>query len=73
MTPKRKSSLTACGHLRRAHPSEIDSRLMDWNVPEPEGNDSAFDGDADIAFGLLLADAQWGSAGRVNYKAEARK
>ncbi|HLA86813.1 MAG TPA: glycosyl hydrolase family 8 [Anaerolineales bacterium] len=57
----------------RAHPSEVDPRLMDWNVPDPDGNDSAFDGDADIAFGLLLADAQWGSAGRVNYKAEAEK
>lgn len=57
----------------RAHPSEVDSRLMDWNVPDPSGNDSAFDGDADIAFGLLLADAQWGSSGRVNYKAEAEK
>ena len=57
----------------RAHPSEVDPRLMDWNVPDPEGNDSAFDGDADIAFGLLLADAQWGSAGRVNYKAEAEE
>lgn len=57
----------------REHPSEIDSRLMDWNIPEPEGNASAFDGDADIAFGLLLADAQWGSAGRVNYHAEAEK
>ncbi len=56
----------------RAHPSEIDSRLMDWNVPSPEGNTSAFDGDADIALGLLLADAQWGNAGRVNYKAEAQ-
>lgn len=58
----------------RAHPSEIDPRLMDWDIPDPEsGNVSAFDGDADIAFGLLLADAQWGSAGRVNYKAEAEK
>lgn len=55
----------------RAHPSEIDPRLMDWNIPEPEGNASAFDGDADIAFGLLLADAQWGNAGQVDYKAEA--
>jgi hypothetical protein len=34
----------------RAHPSEIDPRLMDWIVPDPAGNDSAFD-DADIAFG----------------------
>lgn len=55
----------------KAHPSEIDPRLMDWNVPLEEGNASAFDGDADIAFGLLLADAQWGSDGRVDYKAEA--
>ena len=56
----------------QAHPSEVDPRLMDWKVPESEyGNDSAFDGDADIAFGLLLADAQWGSTGAINYKAEA--
>lgn len=54
-----------------AHRSEIDPRLMDWNVPLEEGNASAFDGDADIAFGLLLADAQWGIGGNVNYKAEA--
>lgn len=56
----------------KSHPSEIDPRLMDWNIPLAEGNASAFDGDADIAFGLLLADAQWGSAGAVNYKAEAQ-
>lgn len=56
----------------RAHPSEADPRLMDWNVPDTEnGNVSAFDGDADIAYGLLLADAQWGSNGRIDYKAEA--
>jgi endo-1,4-beta-D-glucanase Y len=56
----------------RAHPSEIDPRLMDWYYPDMEnGNVSAFDGDTDIAYGLLLADAQWGSAGRINYRAEA--
>ena len=56
----------------RSHPSEADPRLMDWNIPDTEhGNVSAFDGDADIAYGLLLADAQWGSNGRINYKAEA--
>lgn len=55
----------------RAHPSEVDSRLMDWSLEEEEGNDSAFDGDADIAFGLLMADAQWGSQGTIHYKAEA--
>lgn len=58
----------------RAHPSDADPRLMDWNIPDTEnGNESAFDGDADIAYGLLLADAQWGSAGRINYKAEAEE
>lgn len=56
----------------RAHPSEVDPRLMDWKVPEGEyGNDSAFDGDADIAFGLLLADAQWGSDGEIDYLSDA--
>ncbi len=69
--PDAQSLFDGMWAFARAHPSEIDSRLMDWNVPEPEGNASAFDGDADIAYGLLLADAQWGSDGRVNYKAEA--
>jgi endo-1,4-beta-D-glucanase Y len=56
----------------RAHPSGVDGRLMDWKVPDTEsGNDSAFDGDADMAYGLLLADAQWGNQGDINYKAEA--
>ncbi|MDP3721765.1 MAG: glycosyl hydrolase family 8, partial [Anaerolineaceae bacterium] len=45
----------------RSHPSEVDARLMDWNIVKKEGNASAFDGDADMALGLLLADAQWGS------------
>ncbi len=59
------------------HRSEIDPRLMDWHVPadeaaEPGGDDSAFDGDADIALALLLADRQWGRDGRIDYLAEAR-
>ena len=42
--------------------------------PTPDGKSySATDGDLDIAFGLLLADKQWGSAGAINYLAEARK
>jgi len=58
----------------RAHPSEIDGRLMDWDVPDrTTGNESAFDGDADIAYALLLADKQWGNAGRINYSAAARQ
>lgn len=57
------------------HPSTNDARLMDWHVPlneaaEPGDDDSAFDGDADIAYALLLADAQWRSGGRVDYRHE---
>lgn len=60
--------------FRLAHPSTIDERLMDWRVPGGEGDDSAFDGDADIAYGLLLAHAQWGSNDptHFDYLAEAK-
>ncbi len=58
----------------QAHPSDIDPRLMGWvQPPDPAGNDSAFDGDADIAYALLLADRQWGSGGAIDYAAAARK
>ncbi len=56
------------------HPSNIDARLMAWEIPEDVGGeDSAFDGDADIAYALLLAHAQWGSQGAINYQAEAQQ
>ncbi|HRC87047.1 MAG TPA: glycosyl hydrolase family 8, partial [Thermoanaerobaculia bacterium] len=58
------------------HPSTIDSRLMDWHinaneVADPDGNDSAFDGDVDMALALLLAERQWGNAERFDYHTEA--
>jgi len=57
-----------------AHPSDVDPRLMGWiQPPDAGGNDSAFDGDADIAYALLLADRQWGSGGEVDYLAAARQ
>ncbi len=47
----------------KMHPSEICSDFMTWQVPEIKGeSDSAFDGDADIAYALLLAEAQWGDS-----------
>ena len=57
------------------HPSSIDDRLMGWEVPSSTGDlpDSAFDGDADIAYALLLADAQWGSNGPINYREAASR
>jgi len=61
-------------YFSRNHKSKIDSRLMAWEVPEPSGGtDSAFDGDCDIAYALLLADRQWGSSGKVNYLEEGKK
>ncbi len=57
----------------RAHPSELDPRLMAWKTPpDDQGNDAAFDGDADIAYALLLADRQWGSDGATDYAAAAK-
>jgi len=58
------------------HPSENDSRLMDWHVPaneapEPGDDGSAFDGDCDIAYALLLAEQQWGNGERIDYRARA--
>lgn len=60
------------------HASVRDPRLMDWHVPADEldeggADNSAFDGDADIAMGLLLADAQWGSDCGVDYRAAAAR
>ncbi|HHN77980.1 MAG TPA: hypothetical protein ENK11_04810, partial [Phycisphaerales bacterium] len=60
------------------HPSVNGPGLMDWDVPADESptppeEDSAFDGDADIAFSLLVASAQWGNRGRFNYRAESRR
>ncbi len=60
------------------HPSVNGPGLMDWDVPadespNPPEEDSAFDGDADIAFSLLVASAQWGNRGRFNYRAESRR
>lgn len=59
----------------KAHPSGINPHLMSWKqitgCIDADGNDSATDGDLDIAFGLLLAHAQWGSTGSINYFQEA--
>lgn len=56
----------------RSHPSRIDPRFMAYMVPtSKKRQDSAFDGDCDIAFALLLADTQWGSNGIINYRREA--
>jgi endo-1,4-beta-D-glucanase Y len=60
-----------------AHPSVNNADLLaaeqDSSCTSVNGSDSATDGDMDVAYGLLLADRQWGSAGTYNYKALAIK
>ncbi|MCX4782198.1 glycosyl hydrolase family 8 [Streptomyces sp. NBC_01264] len=59
------------------HPSSVNSDLLaaeqDTACRSVNGGDGATDGDMDVAYGLLLADKQWGSAGTYNYKALAIK
>lgn len=69
----------------QSFPSVITAPLMGWQqvlldgeiVDNPKGgDDSATDGDLDIAFALLLADKQWGSnngAGFIDYLSHARE
>lgn len=59
----------------RLHPSRNSPYLMAWAQTKTFKDyevSSATDGDMDIAYSLLLANAQWGSKGKINYLAEAR-
>ncbi len=60
------------GHFSTNEPN---SHLMGWAQDKScnpvDGADSATDGDLDIAYALLLADRQWGSAGAIDYKTAA--
>ncbi len=63
------------------HPAKSNEGLMAWNQlrncknagDDVGGDNSATDGDLDIAYALLLADSKWGSSGEINYRAEASK
>jgi endoglucanase len=59
----------------RSHPSKINPRLMAWAQSKDfsDAKSSATDGDLDIAYSLLLADAQWGSGGSINYLQAAKE
>lgn len=64
-------------HYFKDHPAAEHHYLMSWKQDAQcrnvEGNNSATDGDMDIAYALLLADRQWGGGGGVNYREEAGK
>jgi endo-1,4-beta-D-glucanase Y len=76
--PQARELFDGLWRFARAHPSRNNPRLMAWmqvtgEIDSPGGDDdSATDGDLDIAQALLLADAQWGNAGPVHYRDEAR-
>ncbi len=73
--PDAKTIFDGLYRYYKAHPSHIMPHLMAWKqitgCIDSDGPDSATDGDMDIAFGLLLAHAQWGSGGAINYFGEA--
>ncbi len=72
--PEAKEIFDGLFKFYKSHPSKICKYFMNWRQNtncESTGDDSATDGDEDAAFALLLADAQWGSNGEINYKQEA--
>jgi len=75
-----KQDFDAMYNYFRRHPSSISPDLMAWKqrmvnkkMTNVDGADSATDGDLDIAYALLLAHDQWGSAGNIKYRDEALK
>lgn len=75
-----QSDYDAMFNYFKAHPSEINTNLMAWQqalidgeIVDINGADSAVDGDMDIAYSLILAHEQWGSTGNINYLEEAKK
>jgi endo-1,4-beta-D-glucanase Y len=73
--PSAKATFDNLYRYYKAHPSNKSKNLMAW-AQYAGGKDldktSATDGDMDIAYALLLADKQWGSAGEINYMREAK-
>ena len=76
--PQAQASFDALYAWFFAHPSGLTPGLMSWQqmtgCRDVKGdNDSASDGDFDIAYALLLADRQWGSDGPISYRKAALK
>lgn len=70
--PDAKANFDGMVKYMIAHPSVNNRDLLaaeqDTACRSVNGSDSATDGDLDVAYGLLLADVQWGSGGTYNYK-----
>ena len=73
--PLAKSTFDGLLKYYLEHPSKRSGVLMSWAQRIVCGHDeesSASDGDIDIAYSLLLADAQWSSQGNINYLLKAK-
>jgi endo-1,4-beta-D-glucanase Y len=73
--PSAKNTFDNLYRYYHAHPSNRGRHLMAWaqNIHNKDIDEtSASDGDIDIAYSLLLANAQWGSKGPINYLQEAK-
>lgn len=76
--PEAQATFDALFAYYRAHPSGLTPGLMAWQQRKgcrtaKGDDDSASDGDLDIAYALLLAGQQWGNTGPIRYGEEARK
>jgi endo-1,4-beta-D-glucanase Y len=71
LDPEAKKIFDGILHYVLEHPStnnpDLTAAEQDSSCADASGGNSATDGDMDIAYGLLLADKQWGSNGDVNY------
>ena len=77
--PNAKVYFDGLFHFYKDHPADSSTYLMAWNQVKgcknsklSDGSASATDGDLDIAYSLILADRQWGSAGSINYLQESK-
>ena len=73
--PSAKNTFNNLYRYYHEHPSNRGRHLMAWaqNTHDKDIDEtSASDGDMDIAYSLLLANAQWGSKGPINYLQEAK-
>ncbi|MET0404513.1 MAG: glycosyl hydrolase family 8 [Cystobacter sp.] len=75
--PEARTLFDGLHRYNRRHPSAGNPDLTAWaqdiHCNDVLENSSATDGDLDIAYALLLAHKQWGSAGAINYSAEATR
>jgi endo-1,4-beta-D-glucanase Y len=70
--PQARQTFDGLDRFRKRFPSEINPALMAWKIPNSEvsiKNDSATDGDMDMALALLMAHRTWGD---VHYLNEAK-